>query len=224
MGSSQNVSMVNTVLATIVANEFKSISDRLEAGECIKAISSEAWNAHKKVVFNGDGYCEKNQAMLVDKKGLLKVDSGIESIGMMTDEKNIKLFTDMGVFVDSEELIARQTVRLEQYIEIVKVEASCLLNEWLKYYGHGMGMELDVHIDQLKCEIEALKNHEGVESNGQIHPYNEKLLNVARRARSLRMDKMVVWRKMIENLDAEMSIEDSPLASIPSLLFIDSMK
>ena len=231
VGSSQNVSMVNTVLATAVANEFKNISDRIEAGEDFRQISKEAWSAHNKVVFNGDGYCEKNQVMLVKEKGLLQIDSGIESIGMMTDDKNIELFTAMNVFIDSEELIARQTVRLEQYVELVKMEAHCLLDEWLKFFNGDMGKKYYRQINELRYEIDGLCNNIGVKSESESapprpeHAYNESLLNVARRARILRLDKMVEWRRLIEHMDAEMSIKDSPITtSIPDLLFIDIMK
>merc|ERR1712137_169969 len=42
VGSSQNVSMVNTVLATICASSFKEFADQIEAGASPKEVASQA--------------------------------------------------------------------------------------------------------------------------------------------------------------------------------------
>merc|ERR1711915_285020 len=75
VGSSQNVSMVNTVLNTIAAEKFGEFADRVEAGEDMAEVAREALNKHWKVIFNGDNYCEENQAMLTES-GVWRIDSG----------------------------------------------------------------------------------------------------------------------------------------------------
>ena len=55
VGSSQNVSLVNTVLATVTADGFKTISDRVEKGENALAVARELLKKHFRVVFNGNG-------------------------------------------------------------------------------------------------------------------------------------------------------------------------
>merc|ERR1711957_412784 len=64
VGSSQNVSMVNTVLNTIAAEKFAEFSDRIDAGEKPIDIAVEALNKHWRVIFNGDNYDEHQQDML----------------------------------------------------------------------------------------------------------------------------------------------------------------
>merc|ERR1711935_1077336 len=64
VGSSQNVSMVNTVLNTICAEKFKEFADRIDAGENAEDIAREALNKHWKVIFNGNSYDLDNQKML----------------------------------------------------------------------------------------------------------------------------------------------------------------
>merc|ERR1719310_847899 len=52
VGSSQNVSLVNTVLATMVAHEFAGIAARVEAGESAVDVARDLLKTHMKVVFN----------------------------------------------------------------------------------------------------------------------------------------------------------------------------
>ena len=79
VGSSQNVSLVNTVLNTITAEKFAEFADKIEAGATPQAVASEALDAHWKVIFNGDNYDESNQQDLTDR-GVWRIDSGVEAI------------------------------------------------------------------------------------------------------------------------------------------------
>merc|ERR1719223_1626578 len=97
VGSSQNVSMVNTVLNTIAAEKFGEFADRIDAGEDPLDVAREALKKHWKVIFNGDNYCEDNQQMLTDA-GVWRIDSGVEAIATLSSEKNVALFEKMGVF------------------------------------------------------------------------------------------------------------------------------
>merc|ERR1719440_2080991 len=58
VGSSQNVSLVNVVLATMVAHEFAEISKKVEAGESAVEVARAMLKEHMKAVFNGNGYGE----------------------------------------------------------------------------------------------------------------------------------------------------------------------
>merc|ERR1719191_1979940 len=58
VGSSQNVSLVNTVLATMVAHEFAEISKKVEAGQSATDVARDLLKEHMKAVFNGNGYDE----------------------------------------------------------------------------------------------------------------------------------------------------------------------
>lgn len=93
VGSSQNVSLVNTVLQTIVADAFKHFADAIEKGAAPQAVASAALEQHWKVIFNGNNYDAGNQKMLTDR-GVWRIDSGVDAICRLTDPKNIKLFAD----------------------------------------------------------------------------------------------------------------------------------
>ena len=114
VGSSQNVSLVNTVLSSISAKAFKDFADLIEAGKSPREVAKDALNKHWKVIFNGNGYDPANQAMLTEK-GLWRIDSGVDAITAYTKPKNLQLFEELGVLT-SEECSARQTVLLNHYI------------------------------------------------------------------------------------------------------------
>ena len=66
LGSSQSPSFPNTVLNTIVAEAIDDLSEKLDAAlkdgatleKAILAIVKDSYRAHRRVVFNGDGYSE----------------------------------------------------------------------------------------------------------------------------------------------------------------------
>ena len=55
MGSAQNVSMVNTVLCTMCAEQFKVAADMISGGMKPTEVTQKLLNEHWRVIFNGDG-------------------------------------------------------------------------------------------------------------------------------------------------------------------------
>merc|ERR1719161_2237491 len=97
VGSSQNVSLVNTVLATMMANAFREIAEKVEKGEKAVVVAQEMLRSHFKCVYNGNGY-DPDWPYLATTKGVWRIDSGVEAISRFTDQKNIDLFVKAGVF------------------------------------------------------------------------------------------------------------------------------
>ena len=127
VGSAQNVSLVNTVLNTITANAFKEVADRIEGGETAQAVAADLLNTHvPKVVFNGDNYDEANQEMLT-KRGVWRIDSGVDAICRYSDPTNTALFEAMGVLKPNE-CAARQEILLDHYVGTVDIEAKCMVD------------------------------------------------------------------------------------------------
>eukprot|EP00629_Pelagomonadales_sp_RCC1024_P008252 CAMPEP_0119276054 /NCGR_PEP_ID=MMETSP1329-20130426/14769_1 /TAXON_ID=114041 /ORGANISM="Genus nov. species nov., Strain RCC1024" /LENGTH=701 /DNA_ID=CAMNT_0007276475 /DNA_START=32 /DNA_END=2137 /DNA_ORIENTATION=+ len=132
VGSAQNVSLVNTVLNTMTAAAFKTVADRIEAGEAPQAVAADLIKTHvDKVVFNGDNYDEANQEMLT-ARGVWRIDSGVEAICRYTDPKNTALFESMGVLKPNE-CAARQAVLLDHYVGTVEIEAKCMVDMLYKH-------------------------------------------------------------------------------------------
>lgn len=125
-GSSQNVSMVNTVLAAICAKVFKEFTEKIQAGATPREIAQESLKNHWKVIFNGNGYDQANQKMLTEN-GLWRIDSCVDSICRITEPKNVELFKELGIMT-AEECQARQVVMLNQYIGVVEIEALTMVD------------------------------------------------------------------------------------------------
>ena len=126
VGSSQNVSMVNTVLCTIIAEAFGEISTAIEGGAKAEDVAAKILEDHWKVIFNGNGYSEE-WPIEAGKRGIWRIDSGVESMSRLAAAKNTALFSKMGV-MSAEECVARTAVMHEHYAGSVEMEALCMVD------------------------------------------------------------------------------------------------
>lgn len=213
VGSSQNVSMVNTVLNTISANAFKEFADAIEGGKTPREVASEALNNHWKVIFNGDNYDEANQEMLTNA-GVWRIDSGVEANKVLGNDKNIKLFDSMGVMT-KEECEARVIVNLDHYSGVVEMEALCLIDMLnkniipsIKEAGIGPLAELEKSVITLKKAV------------AEIHA-TEDSATKAELSRVLRLETMIDIREVCDAAEAVCPAELWTLATYKDLLFLD---
>mmetsp|Transcript_20871 Transcript_20871/g.53836 ORF Transcript_20871/g.53836 Transcript_20871/m.53836 type:complete len:696 (-) Transcript_20871:78-2165(-) len=213
VGSSQNVSLVNTVLMTICAEAFKEFADAIEGGKKPSEVASAALKEHWKVIFNGNCYDEANQEMLT-KRGVWRIDSGVEALNALGAAKNTALFKKMGVLSEVE-LEARRVVHLEHYIGTVEIEAGCLvdmINQHVlpscKQAGVGQLSELTSSVFKLKEAIHEMESAEDV-------------LEKARLARKLRLELMVEVREVCDAAEAVVPADMWTLAPYKDLLFLD---
>ena len=216
VGSSQNVSMVNTVLNTICAEKFGEFADKIEAGGDPVEIAKEALEKHWKVIFNGDGYDVGNQEMLTES-GVWRIDSGVESIRRLSAEKNLKLFESMNVMC-KEETLAREVVLYDHYTGTVEMEAGVFIDmvnqnviPSVKEAGVGPLEELFKAVETLKA---ALK---------EIHD-TEDAYEKAKLARVLRLDTMPGLREVCDAAEEVVPFNLWTLATYKELLFLDSHK
>jgi glutamine synthetase len=96
VGASQNVSVVNTVLGAIVADQFKAMADRVEGGEAATAVAQDLLKRHMKVVFNGNGYAEEWPAE-AEAKGLFVIPSNVDAMCCLSAPKNVEMFEGIKV-------------------------------------------------------------------------------------------------------------------------------
>lgn len=130
MPSSDSIAGPNVVLNTAVAEILNKYVSRLEKAadknaEILKIVQ-ESYTAHKKVVFNGNGYSKEWEDEAA-KRGLPNVKSTVDSIPVIASPKSIELFTKHGVFT-KEELISRKDIYLEKYAKQINIEAGVLIN------------------------------------------------------------------------------------------------
>ncbi len=135
LGSSQNIAMPNVVLNTAVASVLCDMADHLEAKRvaltpeefpaAIAALIKETFAAHKRIIFNGNGYSQEWMAEAA-RRGLLHLRTTVESCEILTEPKNIALFTRFGVLSEVE-LNARREILLENYAKILNIEAQTMI-------------------------------------------------------------------------------------------------
>jgi glutamine synthetase len=214
VGSSQNVSMVNTVLNTICAEKFCEFADRIEAGEDVLDVARESLKKHWKVIFNGDGYCLANQEKLTED-GVWRIDSGVEAICRLSDEKNIKLFEEMKVMTKDESM-ARQSCLHDHYTGTVEMEAGAFIDMVNQHVipsveaaGIGPLKALHAAVQTLKAALKEI--HDTAES------YEK-----AKLARILRLDTMAELRKVCDAAEEVVPFNLWSLATYKELLFLDS--
>jgi len=129
VGSSQSIAGPNFVLNTMVAEILSRVADRLENAPdldtAVQSLVSDVWREHGRVVFNGDNYTDAWVAEAA-KRGLPNITNSVDAIRVMSDEKNIRLFTSHGV-LSVEEMHSREEVLLEHYIKTIRIEALTML-------------------------------------------------------------------------------------------------
>jgi glutamine synthetase len=213
VGSSQNVSAVNTVLSCICAKAFKNFADAIEGGQSAKAVAQAALKKHFKVVFNGNGYDANNQQMLSDR-GVWRIDSGVDAMVRLRDPKNVALFKELGV-LSEEECNARTNVNLEHYIGTVEIEVRCMIDMMLQHVIPAVRAAGVGNLTELENQVSILQNA-WVKTE-----HTEDLYDKAVAARVLRLETMITARAHCDAAEAVVPSHLWTLATYKELLFID---
>ena len=130
LGSAASVANPNIVLNTAVAEALRQFSEVLEgvpASELeatVHKLLKDTINAHKRVVFNGNGYTDE-WVEEAEKRGLYNLKSTPDALPHFTDEKNVKLFTEHKIFTESE-LYSRVEIWLENYYKTINIESNTM--------------------------------------------------------------------------------------------------
>jgi glutamine synthetase len=193
VGSSQNVSLVNTILATITADSFKTISDRVEKGEKALDVARDLLKKHFRVVFNGNGY-DKSWPAEADKRGIWQIKSGVDAMKRFTDPKNTELFSTHKVFTP-EECAARQDVLLGHYSGTVECEAQAMVDMINQHVLPSL-KAADMPQDAVKASCKAVLD--GLHGLHKVDDSFEK----ATLARVLRLETMIAARKVVDEAEA----------------------
>lgn len=215
-GASQNVSLINTVLATITAKAFAEFSTAIEKGAEPAQVAQNALKKHWKVIFNGNSYDPKNQDLLT-KKGVCRIDSGVDAIAKFTDKKNVNLFTQMGV-LSKNECSAREKIMFNHYIGCVEIEAKCLI-DMIRMQIIPLMIDLDMKSENLAAMADKIAVElEEVHSSDDEKSLHEK----AKLARKLRLETMVEVRGEVDIIEGKIDPSLWPFASYKDLLFLDA--
>lgn len=138
VGSEANVSDANTVLDTAVAESLRDFADALEGTpadefqEAALAYCAEHLRAHRRILFSGDGYSEAWEQE-AERRGLCNYRTTADALPSFVAEKNIELFSEMGVLTEAE-AVCRYEVKLEKYNKLMNIEATTMVREARRTY------------------------------------------------------------------------------------------
>ncbi len=129
LGSSMSLGFVNTALNAIVTESIDMMVDEVEAArkkgkkrpEAILDAIKKSWKAHKRIVFDGDGYSgdwHKEAA----KRGLANLPTTPDALPWLVAKSTIAVFERYEV-LSERELVARFEVAVEQYSTKLNIEA-----------------------------------------------------------------------------------------------------
>ena len=126
LGSSLSVSGPNVVLNTAVAEALTNFYEKIKdvpaekMEETVHALLKETILAHKKVIFNGNGYSDE-WVEEAAKRGLYNYKSTPDVLPVFIQDKNVKLFTKHQVYSESE-IHSRYEILLEGYCKALHIE------------------------------------------------------------------------------------------------------
>ncbi len=136
VGSSQNISLSNTVLNTAVAKSFSDFADTLETADDFEAALDElianTLRAHSRILFAGNSYSEEWERE-AERRGLSNFKTAPEAYAHFDDEKNVELFEKFGV-MSRVELRSRREIYFANYRKIKNIEAKTMLEMAMRDY------------------------------------------------------------------------------------------
>jgi len=130
VGASQSVSGPLMVLNAIVADSLDFLATELETrvngdperlNAAVQAVVKEVWDAHGKIVFNGDNYTAAWHEEAA-RRGLQNIPSAVDALAQYVAPETIATMARQGV-LSERELRARYEISLERYIKDITVEA-----------------------------------------------------------------------------------------------------
>ena len=165
LGSANSIACANIMLNTAVADALCDFADKLEKvkqkdfqAELAKLIK-ETITAHKRIIFNGNGYDDNWIKEAVDVRGLLNLRSTPEAMDMFLDQKNQDLFLKFGVFSIAE-MQSRHDILLENYSKTINIEALTMIDMAKK----DIIPAITTYIKELSDTAIAVKSASGIEA------------------------------------------------------------
>jgi glutamine synthetase len=213
VGSSQNPAWVNTILNSAVADAFARFADAIEGGRAPREVAGEALGASWRAIFNGDGYSAEWRAE-AERRGVWRIDSGVEALDRLGADKNAALFERLGV-LSRAETEARRAVLLAHYAGTVEMEAAVMVDMIAQHVAPAVkaagqdAAPLAAAAESVAAKLAA------------VHGEADALRRAAL-ARELRLETMAAARGVVDEAEARCPADRWPLATYAELLFLDA--
>jgi len=130
VGSSLSISGPNIVLNTMMADTLGRFADELEGSENfhedLNALIKRELTAHKRIIFDGNGY-DESWVEEAKRRGLSNNVSTVDALPSYISEKNISLFTSHSIYT-RDEVFARYNIHVQNYSATIEIEARTLID------------------------------------------------------------------------------------------------
>ena len=131
LGSSNSIACANIMLNTTVAESLRLFADELERADDLPAalhdLIQRTVKAHKRIIFNGNGYDDAWIREATEKRGLLNLRTTPDAIPMLLQKQNMDMLVAHKVYTESE-LHSRYEIQLENYCKTVRIEALTMVD------------------------------------------------------------------------------------------------
>ena len=131
LGSANSIACCNIMLNTAVAESLRQYADELEQASdfdaALHALLQRTVKAHKRILFNGNGYDDAWIKEATEKRGLLNLRTTPDAVPCLLERKNIALLTGHRVMSEAE-LRSRYEITLDNYCKTVHIEARTMVD------------------------------------------------------------------------------------------------
>ena len=131
LGSSNSIACANIMLNAAVAESLRLYADKLEKAtdfeSALHELIRDTVKAHKRIIFNGNGYDDSWIREATEVRGLLNLRTTPDALPRLLDPKNVEMLTSHKIFSRSE-LESRYEITLENYCKTVNIEALTMVD------------------------------------------------------------------------------------------------
>ena len=131
VGSSDSIACANIMLNAAMAETLKEFADRLEGvsdfESALHDLIKETTKAHKRIIFNGNGYDDTWIKEATEKRGLLNLRTTPDALATVLEKKNVEMLTSLKIFSEAE-IHSRYEICLENYCKTVNIEGLTMVD------------------------------------------------------------------------------------------------
>ena len=131
VGSSDSIACANIMLNAAMAETLKEFADRLEGvpdfESALHDLIKETIKAHKRIIFNGNGYDDAWITEATEKRGLLNLRTTPDALATVLEKKNVEMLTSLKIFSEAE-IHSRYEICLENYCKTVNIEGLTMVD------------------------------------------------------------------------------------------------
>ena len=132
VGSSDSISCANIMINAAVAEALRQFADQLEScaedfDTCLHALIKETITAHRRILFNGNGYDDAWIREATEKRGLLNLRTTPDALQMVLAPENMAMLERHRIYSEAE-IRSRYEITMENYVRTVRIEALTMVD------------------------------------------------------------------------------------------------